>query len=93
MSRHGKYAPPPSPPKPSSLSDSVVVGNMKFANMVKTTNGYACAVIELTPDGKLVNMTVGRSQKFPEHVSREVVKIQTGLAQEIQRRQPPGRLM
>jgi hypothetical protein len=72
------------------MSDSVLAGNMKFAGMVKTLNGYAVAVVELTPDGKMVSFSMGKSQALPQYVAPAAKQTQAALAQEVQRR--PGRL-
>lgn len=94
MSRRDQKREPEPAAKPLAsppLSESIISGNMKFAGMVPTTNGYAVAVIEVTPDLKVVNMTVGNSQKLPQYVAPAAKQAQAALAQEVQTRRP-GRL-
>jgi len=76
------------PALPARLSDSIVSGNMKLAGMVRTTNGYAVAVVELTSEGKLVSMKVGNSQVLPQFVAPAAKSAQAALAQEVQQHRP-----
>lgn len=62
-------APPPTPTK----SDSVPVGMLRLSGIVKTTNGFAVATVELSLAEwhALASKKLGRSQAFPEHVALE----------------------
>ena len=87
MSRPPKAVPAPKPP---SLSDSILTGNVKAATMARTTNGYALVVVELTHEEQKTlksagRMMVGKSQAFPEHVAPLVKSTQAALAQEVQK--------
>jgi len=90
VSRHSRpVPPPPSKPSPPSLSDSVLVGNMKLATLARTVNGYALAVVELTPAEQQAlkeagRLTVGKSQSHPEYVAPAVKSAQAALAQAVQ---------
>lgn len=76
------------PARAKSLSDSILVGPMKFAGMVATTNGYAVAFVELSTEGELLEFTIGNSQKLPQYVAPAAKAAQAALAQEVQLRRP-----
>ena len=95
MSRKPTIQTPPKPPPPS-LSDSVLVGNVKAATMAKTVNGYAIVWLELTPDEQHAlmaagRMRVGKSQTYPEYIAPTVKSAQAALAQDVQLRKAAGR--
>lgn len=66
------------------MSDSIVVEDMRFAGMVRTNNGYAVAVVKLDSNGKLLEFTIGQSQKLPQYVAPAAKQAQAALAQEVQ---------
>lgn len=76
--------PPPKERKPR-LSDSVLACNVKLAGIARTTNGFCVAEVEVAPDGKVVNVTLEPSERYPQFVAARAKQRQLKLALEAQR--------
>lgn len=79
-------ATPPAPEAPSK-SVSVPVGTMRLSGVVKTTNGFAVASVELTRDEweLISSKRLGRSQAWPNFVADEHRKVVSTFGQLVQR--------
>jgi hypothetical protein len=75
--RHPNTVPTP------SLSDSVPVGPLRLSGIVKTTNGFAVASVELTlEEWEMVLLKrLGPSQRFKEHIALEHKRVISVLGQ------------
>lgn len=67
--------------KARTLSESIPSDVMRLSGIVKTTNGFCVATCELTKDGQLQNLVLGKSQRLPEFVAIEHRPIAGRLAQ------------
>lgn len=72
-------------PTTALRSDSVPTGTIRLSGIVKTKNGYATAMVELSPE-EWAALTasakrVGASQVFKEHIATEHKKMVLRLGQ------------
>lgn len=97
MSQHAgrRHLPRPAPVDPSIdavvapttalRSDSVPTGPIRLSGIVKTKNGYATAMLELSPAEwealTVSSKRIGMSQVFKEHVATEHKKMVMRLGQ------------
>lgn len=85
MSRRGAPLPPrpAAPAAPLLKSDSVPVGMMRLSGIVKTSNGFAVASVELSAAewAALASKKLGKSQAFKEFVAREHREVVVRLGQ------------
>lgn len=68
MSRPKNKAPTEPPVGPD---DAFPVKSMALSGVVRTSKGYAVAVVTLSPDGEVLSLTLGRSQVGKQYVAAE----------------------
>lgn len=62
------------------VDDAALKGNATLTGIVKTTKGYAVAMVELAPDGSLITAFVGPSQANKVFVAKEHHRMLAPLA-------------
>lgn len=71
-------------PTTALRSDSVPTGRIRLSGIVKTKNGYATAMVDLTPaewEALTITKRIGQSQTFKEHIAVEHKKMVLRLGQ------------
>lgn len=74
----------PAAPLPTGqVSDSVPVGPLRLTGIVRTRNGFAVAMVELSVEewAAIAHKQLGRSQTFKEHIAGEHKKVVMSLGQ------------
>lgn len=67
-----------------ALSESVPTGPLRLSGIVKTTNGFAVADVELTVEEweLIAQKRIGASQRFKEYIAMEHKRLVTVLGQQ-----------
>jgi hypothetical protein len=73
-------------PRIEGPDGAVPSGPLTLTGVVKTTKGYAVALVELSPSGAVLSATLRGSQTFPEHVAREHQRIAVNETLKVQAR-------
>ena len=68
MSRERRHLPSA---RVESPDDAALKGNATLTGLVRTTRGYATALVELAPDGSLMSVRLGLSQTEKRFVAIE----------------------
>lgn len=71
------------PAAKASASDSIPIGPLRLSGIVKTTNGFAVASVELSVEEWefVTTKSIGASQRFKEYIALEHKRMVSALGQ------------